>query len=114
MEKLWMTVPKELLVHGINHVNLESDFRMGMICIGNSVELMIKTYLRLPKRVVNIQGIGRNRYDEIIQSFPKLLDALEEFCPERTCGIALGDIEWFHRLRTELYHNRIGSLHHAL
>lgn len=105
-----MTGPKELLVHGINHVNLESDFdiRMGMICIDNSVELMIKTYLGLPKRVTNIQGLGRNRYNELIQSFPKLLDALEEFCPEKLNGIDLGDIEWFHRLRNELYHNGNG------
>lgn len=105
-----MTGPKELLVHGINHLNLSTDFdiRMGMICIDNSVELMIKTYLGLPKRVTNIENLSRNKYNEIIQSFPKLLDALEEYCVEKVIGIDLGDIEWFHRLRNELYHNGNG------
>lgn len=110
MEKPWITGPKELLLHGINHLSLNTEFdiRMGMICIDNSVELMIKTYLGLPKRVSNIQGLSRNKYNEIIQSFPKLLDALEEFCPDKLTGIDLGDIEWFHRLRNELYHNGNG------
>jgi len=105
-----MTGPKELLVHGINHLNLSTDFdiRMGMICIDNSVELMIKTYLGLPKRVTNIEGLSRNKYNEIIQSFPKLLDAIEEYCADKLTGIDLGDIEWFHRLRNELYHNGNG------
>lgn len=110
MEKPWMTGPKELLVHGISHLNQSTDFdiRMGMICIDNSVELMIKTYLGLPKRVTNIENLSRNKYNEIIQSFPKLLDALEEYCSEKIIGIDLGDIEWFHRLRNELYHNGNG------
>ena len=110
MEKPWMTGPKELLVHGINHLNQPTDFdiRMGMICIDNSVELMIKTYLGLPKRVTKIEDLSRNKYNEIIQSFPKLIDALEEYCAEKLTGIDLGDIEWFHRLRNELYHNGNG------
>lgn len=110
MEKPWITGPKELLVHGINHLNQSTDFdiRMGMICIDNSVELMIKTYLGLPKRVTNIENLSRNKYNEIIQSFPKLLDALEEYCSAKLTGIDLGDIEWFHRLRNELYHNGNG------
>jgi len=110
MEKPWITGPKELLLHGIYHINQSSDFdiRMGMICIDNSVELMIKTYLGLPKRVTNIQGLSRAKYNEIVQSFPKLLDALEEYCPGKLNGIDLGDIEWFHRLRNELYHNGNG------
>lgn len=110
MEKPWITGPKELLVHGISHLNQSSDFdiRMGMICIDNSVELMIKTYLGLPKRVTKIESLSRNKYNEIIQSFPKLIDALEEYCSEKLTGIDLGDIEWFHRLRNELYHNGNG------
>jgi len=105
-----MTGPKELLVHGITHLNQSTDFdiRMGMICIDNSVELMIKTYLGLPNRVTKIENLSRNKYNEIIQSFPKLLDALEEYCSEKIIGIDLGDIEWFHRLRNELYHNGNG------
>jgi len=110
MEKPWMTGPKELLIHGISHVknNTDFDLRMGMICIDNAVELMIKTYLGLPKRVSGINGLSRTKFNDIVQSFPKLLDALEEYCSGKIIGIDLGDIEWFHRLRNELYHNGNG------
>jgi DNA-binding MltR family transcriptional regulator len=110
MEKPWMTGPKELLVHGIYHLKQNTDFdiRMSMICIDNSVELMIKTYLGLPKRVTKIENLSRTKYNEVIQSFPKLIDALEEYCSDKLLGIDLGDIEWFHRLRNELYHNGNG------
>lgn len=78
-----------------------------MIVIDNSVELIIKTFLGLPKRLTGIQ-VPRARYQEISESFPKLLDALEEFCPAKLDGIELGEIEWYHRLRNQLYHQGNG------
>ncbi len=78
-----------------------------MISIDNAVELTIRTYLGLPKRVTGI-GIGRKRYAEISESFPDMLDALEEYAGDRMTGIDLGEIEWFHRLRNQLYHNGNG------
>ncbi len=49
----WKSGPKELSRHGLEHLSLETDFdyRMGMIVIDNSVELMMKNYLGLPKRI---------------------------------------------------------------
>lgn len=78
-----------------------------MISIDNAVELTIKTYLGLPKRITKI-GLGRKRFQEINESFPLLLDALEEFCADKLDGIDLGEIEWYHRIRNELYHNGNG------
>lgn len=78
-----------------------------MISIDNAVELTIKTYLGLPKRITKI-GLGRKRFQEINESFPQLLDALEEFCGDKLNGIDLGEIEWYHRIRNELYHNGNG------
>jgi hypothetical protein len=53
LKKPWITGPRELLVHGLQHLDLATDFdsRIAMISIDNSVELMIKTYLGLPKRI---------------------------------------------------------------
>jgi hypothetical protein len=78
-----------------------------MISIDNAVELMIKTYLGLPKRVTGL-SIPRKEYQEISENFPALLDALEKYAMDKLDGIELGVIEWYHRLRNELYHQGNG------
>jgi hypothetical protein len=105
----WASGPGEILQHGLSLLRKDSDVhrRLAMINIDNAVELMIKTYLGLPKRVTGIQ-IGRDRFREISESFPKLLDALEEHAPDKLNGLELGIIEWYHRLRNELYHQGNG------
>lgn len=110
IQKPWVSGPKELLNHGLQHLELNSDFdcRMAMISIDNAVELMIKTYLGLPKRITKIENLTRKRYEEITNSFPNLMDGLEEFASDKLTGIELGDIEWFHRLRNQLYHDGNG------
>lgn len=110
IDKPWISGPRELLVHGIQHLEQDTGFdnRIAMISIDNSVELMIKTYLGLPKRITNIGGLSRKRFEEIISTFPNLLDGLEEFGSEKLSGVELGDIEWFHRLRNQLYHDGNG------
>ncbi|TGV00453.1 hypothetical protein [Flavivirga rizhaonensis] len=110
IDKPWISGPRELLVHGIQHLDLNSgfDYRIAMISIDNSVELMIKTYLGLPKRITRIEGITRKKYEEITSTFPNLLDGVEEFASDKLNGIELGDIEWFHRLRNQLYHDGNG------
>lgn len=105
----WASGPRELLRHGLELLRRgsEADRRLAMIVIDNAVELTIKTFLGLPKRLTGIQ-VPRARYQEMAESFPKLLDALEEFCPAKLDGIDLGEIEWYHRLRNQLYHQGNG------
>lgn len=109
-DKPWISGPKELLIHGIDHLELNTGFdcRIAMISIDNSVELMIKTYLGLPKRITGINGLSRKKLEDITSTFPNLLDGLEEYANEKLKGIELGDIEWFHRLRNQLYHDGNG------
>jgi hypothetical protein len=78
-----------------------------MLSIDNAVELMIKTYLGLPQRV-NGLALSRREYDEISESFPRLLDALHKYARDRLEGIDLGQLEWYHRLRNQLYHEGNG------
>jgi hypothetical protein len=44
MERTMENRTKKLLIHGLEHLSLDTDFdyRMSMILIDNSVELMIK------------------------------------------------------------------------
>src|SRR5712692_2625397 len=68
---------------------------------------MMKTYLGLPKRVTGL-AIARKEYQEIAESFPALLDGLEKYASDKLDGVDLGAIEWYHRLRNELYHQGNG------
>lgn len=105
----WASGPGEILKHGLSLLKKDSDSnrRLAMISIDNSVELMIKTYLGLPQRITGLK-ITRKNYQEFSESFPKLLDALEENAVEKINGIDLGEIEWYHRLRNQLYHQGNG------
>lgn len=105
----WISGPREILQHGLSLLHEDSDRnrRLALLGIDNAVELMIKTYLGLPKRITGIQ-ISRKDFAEISESFPKMLDALEEHGGQYLDGIDLGDIEWFHRLRNQLYHQGNG------
>jgi hypothetical protein len=87
--------------------NTHSSHRLALLAIDNAVELMTKAYLGLPKRVTGIT-LSKRDYDEICESFPRLIETLERVSGNKSEGIDLGAIEWFHRLRNELYHNGNG------
>jgi len=105
----WAAGPKEILEHGISLLRKDSDKnrRLALLSVDNAVELTIKTYLGLPKRISGI-NVPRKEYAEFSESFPKLLDALEQYAASKVSGIDLGEIEWFHRLRNQLYHQGNG------
>lgn len=105
----WAAGPKEILEHGTSLLRKDSDKnrRLALLSVDNAVELTIKTYLGLPKRINGI-NVPRKEYAEFSESFPKLLDALEQYAAPKISGIDLGEIEWFHRLRNQLYHQGNG------
>lgn len=105
----WASGISEILKHGLSLLDKDTDTnrRLAMISIDNAVELMIKTYLGLPKRVVGF-NISRKELAEITSGFPDLLDGLEKYGNTKLRGLNLGEIEWYHRLRNELYHNGNG------
>ncbi len=104
----WASGPAEILQHGIELLatkDSDKNRRLAIISIDNSVELMIKSYLNLPKRIT---GLELSRNQQSIEGFPKLLDALEIHASDKLVGIDLGEIEWYHRLRNQLYHEGNG------
>lgn len=105
----WADGPQEILDLATRLLDddTEASIRLAMIVVDNAVELIIGTYLGLPTRVTGIR-VPRRRLEEASQSFPDLLDALEEFASDRLTAVPLGDIEWYHRLRNQLYHNGNG------
>jgi hypothetical protein len=110
MDGPWSEGPKELLQHAVDHIAHDGDFdrRIAMISIDNAVELMIKTYLGLPRRKEKGGKPSRKKLEEANNSFPVLLDLLEEFAGEKLTGVSLDEIEWYHRIRNQLYHSGNG------
>jgi len=108
-EKPWVSGPKELLQHGLEHLLQDTDFdrRIALISIDNAVELMIKTYLSLPSRITGFK-ISRTEYERISESFPSLLEALEQYASDKLAGIDIADLEWYHRIRNTIYHQGSG------
>ncbi len=108
--KPWTSGPKELIDHAIDHFGSGGafDYRIAMICIDNAVELSIKTFLGLPKRVRGSDGPSRQQLQQAGTSFPSLLDLLEEYGEDKLNDVDLGDIEVYHRLRNQLYHDGNG------
>jgi hypothetical protein len=106
----WTSGPEEILQHSLDLLQEDTDKsrRLAMLSIDNAVELIIKTYLGLPKRAYGLQ-IKRSEYQDFSESFPRLLDALERYAPGHLIiGIDLADIEYYHRLRNQLYHHGNG------
>ena len=110
IEKPWTNGPRELLEHAESHLKSNPngfDCRIALISIDNAVELSIRTYLKLPKRIRRKPGPKRREIESAF-SFPDLLDLLESYGTERVNGIELDKIEWFHSLRNRLYHDGNG------
>ena len=107
--KPWTSGPKELLNHARSHMESRTAFdcRIAMISVDNAVELAIRTYLGLPKRIRVTDGHPRREL-ESATGFPDLIDLLEKYGGDKLSGIELGDIEWYHRLRNTLYHDGNG------
>jgi len=108
-EKPWITGPRELLKHADSHLggNSAFDHRIAFVSIDNAVEVMIRTFLSLPKRARGREGPPRKALEAAF-GFPDLLDLLEKYAEDLIRGIELGDIEWFHRIRNSLYHEGNG------
>ena len=105
----WATGPAEILEHGLQLLDEDTDAarRLAMISIDNAVELTIRTYLGLPRQITGLT-ITRRKFAEISESFPDMLDALEEHASDLIGELNLGEIEWFHRVRNQLYHDGNG------
>ncbi|MEL7282494.1 MAG: hypothetical protein AAFY35_18360 [Pseudomonadota bacterium] len=106
---LWAEGPAELLEYGLSLVSEDSGpkRRIAMILIDNAAELTMKTYISLPKRVTGLD-LSRKERDDFCKNFPSLLDGIEAHAEEKTLGLDLGEFEWFHKLRNQLYHDGNG------
>jgi len=109
MKHTWASGALELLRHADSHIELDSAFdkRIAFISIDNCVETAIRTFLSLPSSKSGVK-ISRKEIDEAGKSFPTLVSLLFKHAPHRVLGLDDGDIEHYHRIRNQLYHDGTG------
>lgn len=110
MEKTWASGSVELLNHAYTHMQENSAFdkRIAFISLDNAVELMIKTYLKLPQKFFSGNKPSRKELEQAFNSFIEYLDLLSKYDNGKLSGIDLSDIEHYHRIRNHLYHDGTG------
>jgi len=106
-EDTWISGPLELLEHAALHIKegKEFDLRIALISIDNAVEIAIKIFLTMNRRTI---GLSRKRFNDSKQHFPTLLDILWEYIPKKTSESDLDAIEYYHKIRNNLYHEPVG------
>jgi hypothetical protein len=109
MEKTWASGALELLKHADEHINKGQAFdqRIAFISIDNSVETAIRTFIFMPFTLSKVKFSFKEK-EEIGNSFPKMVNLLSEKASIKISGIELSDIEFYHRLRNQLYHDGTG------
>lgn len=109
MEETWASGSLELLIHADSHIQLDTAFdsRIAFISVDNSVETSIRTFLSLPEKISGVK-FQRKEVEEAGNSFPKMVDLLFNKARSKLAGLNDGDIEHYHRIRNQLYHNGTG------
>ena len=109
MEQTWASGALELLKHADSHIELDTAFnsRMAFISIDNSVETSIRVFMSLPEKVSGIK-FQRKEVDEAGNSFPKMVELVFNKAQSKLSGLDDSDIEHYHRIRNQLYHNGTG------
>lgn len=107
---LWFAHPIELLQHASGHLRTASPFdcRIAHISIDNAIETALRTYLSLPASMRGSPGPTRNELEEDGRSFSDLLDLTLEYTPTVLDEISPLELEYYHRLRNQLYHEGAG------
>ncbi|HCN17116.1 MULTISPECIES: hypothetical protein [Psychrobacter] len=109
MEETWASGAIELLKHADSHIDLDTAFdsRMAFISIDNSVETSIRVFMSLPEKISGIK-FQRKEVDEAGNSFPKMMELVFQRAQSKLSGLNDSDIEHYHRIRNQLYHNGTG------
>jgi hypothetical protein len=108
-EKPWTSGPREILQHAFDLLasDNEAKYRIAFILIDNAVELILLTYLKMPSRETGLEVI-KKELNEAKRNFYELIKMVESKVPEKLNVVAIGNVEYYHRLRNHLYHEGDG------
>ncbi len=109
MEKTWASGAIELLNHADQHISQKTAFdkRIAFISIDNAIEVALRTFISLPVKKSQINFSSKEKED-IGNSFPKLVSLVFSRAESKLSGLDDSDIEHYHRIRNQLYHEGTG------
>ncbi|WMN10843.1 hypothetical protein QYS49_36215 [Marivirga salinae] len=109
MEKTWASGAIELLKHADDHISKGEAFdqRIAFISIDNSVETAIRTFINIPFSLSGVKFSFKEKEDAG-NSFPRMLNLVIDKASDKVSNIELSDVEFYHRLRNQLYHDGTG------
>jgi hypothetical protein len=109
MDNTWASGALELLQHADSHINLKSAFdsRIAFISVDNSVEISIRVFQSLPEKISG-KIFTRKERDDAGNSFSKMVELLFNKASDVLVGLSDTDIEYYHRIRNQLYHEGTG------
>ncbi len=109
MEKTWASGAVVLLRHADSHTDMVSAFdkRIAFVSIDNAVEVSTRAFLSMPETKSGVK-VSRADIEAAGNSFPKLVALLFDRVGSRLAGIDAADIEHYHRIRNQLYHEGTG------
>ncbi len=102
--------PQELLQHAMHHAAHGTDFdlKMALICVDNSVEIILREYLGQPASAFTNKAPDYKELKASVNSFFKLVELSKKHKPS---GMKSNDIDVvlrYHEIRNLMYHNGAG------
>lgn len=110
VERTWASGPLELLTHAASHLDYKSPFdsRIAFVSVDNAVELILKLYLQMPPRFFVANPPTSAEIAACYNNFPRLAATVSRLAATDLSDFPMGEVELYHRLRNDLYHNPAG------
>ncbi|MEZ9469248.1 hypothetical protein AB4211_02365 [Vibrio lentus] len=105
----WQKAPVKIVGEAVNHAskNSEEDNLIAFLLLDVGAEMLLKTYLGLPKKITGATTSEDERYSIIRKGFHDVVEGVKN----SRQGISLKDlarVEFFHGIRNKLYHQGNG------
>ena len=109
MQNTWASGAIELLDHADKHIfgNSAFDKRIAYISIDCAIETSFRIFISLPFQKSAIK-IPYKEIEEAGTSFSKIKALAYRYASKQLSGVDESDIEYYHRIRNQLYHNGTG------
>jgi len=105
----WQKAPVKIVCEAVNHASKKSeeDNLIAFLLLDVGAEMILKTYLGLPKKITGATTSEDERYSIIRKGFHDVVEGVKN----SRNGISLKDlarVEFFHGIRNKLYHQGNG------
>jgi hypothetical protein len=102
----WQKGPTELLSHALDHLHRPSEFdrRIAFLLLDIGVETLLRAYLELPAEVNRTRMDPDERARTARGDLDEIIRGVKAAAGPRLRGVDLGDVEYYHAFRIQLYH----------